>query len=214
MNEERWHRIEALYHDALKLGPEEREQFLERACEGDESLRTEVESLISSHESTADFLASPAFSLGIRVLANSQDETIRLEPGARLGHYEVLSRLGSGGMGVVYRAKDTRLERPVAVKLLPTAFSNEPDALKRFEQEARAASGVSHPNIAHIYDIGKAEEHHYIAMEYIEGDSLRVLLNRGPLSASEAIKIARQVAEALYAAHTAGIIHRDIKPEN
>lgn len=137
-----------------------------------------------------------------------------LSPGLVLGHYRVVSRLGAGGMGEVYRAWDTRLERDVALKVLPGEVAGDPERLRRFEQEARAASALNHPNVAHIYDIGEAGGVHYIAMEYVEGESLGARIGRGPLEVSEVVERARQVAEALEAAHEKGVTHRDIKPAN
>ncbi|MFY9611513.1 MAG: protein kinase [Blastocatellia bacterium] len=134
--------------------------------------------------------------------------------GARLGPYEILSSIGAGGMGEVYLAQDVRLERNVAIKLLPTQFTENPDSVRRFEREAKSASALNHPNIITIYEIGKANGAHYIAAEYIEGKTLRQHFNRERMSLRETLDVAIQVASALSAAHRAGIIHRDIKPEN
>ncbi len=137
-----------------------------------------------------------------------------LSPGAKLGLYEIVAPLGAGGMGEVYRAKDTRLERTVAIKLLPAGFSANLDRLQRFEQEARSASALNHPNIVTIYELGQDGSTHYIAMELVEGKTLREMLSAGPLPMRKAIEIAAQIADGLTKAHEAGITHRDLKPEN
>lgn len=139
---------------------------------------------------------------------------MNLATGTRLGPYELLSPLGKGGMGEVYRARDTRLDRTVAVKVLPASFSNDEDRLRRFEQEARATSALNHPNILTIYDIGSHQGSPYIVAELLEGGELRRQLNDGPLPQRKAIDYARQIASGLAAAHSKGITHRDLKPEN
>src|SRR5271170_406420 len=137
-----------------------------------------------------------------------------LANGTRLGSFEIVAPLGAGGMGEVYRARDTRLDRSVAIKLLPTMFSENIDRLQRFEQEARSASALNHPNIVTIYELGQDGSTRYIAMELVEGKTLRKLLASGSLPMRKAIEIAAQVAEGLTKAHEAGITHRDLKPEN
>jgi serine/threonine protein kinase len=137
-----------------------------------------------------------------------------ISPGTRLGTFAIISPLGAGGMGEVYRAKDTRLGREVAIKVLPEMVSTEKERLSRFEQEARAASALNHPNIVTIYELGQSESIHYIAMELVGGDTLRKLLDSGMVSWRKVIPIATQVADGLAKAHEAGIIHRDLKPEN
>src|SRR5215472_4837955 len=137
-----------------------------------------------------------------------------LTAGTRLGPYEVLSPLGAGGMGEVYRAKDTRLAREVAIKVLSPEVAGDPSRLKRFEKEARAASALNHPNIVTIYEIGSADSVSYIAMERVEGSTLRELLVSGPLPIKKVLQVATQIADGLAKAHEAGIVHRDLKPEN
>ena len=137
-----------------------------------------------------------------------------LQPGTRLGHYEITSLLGSGGMGEVYRAKDHKLGRDVAIKVLREELASDPERLRRFEQEARSASALNHPNIITIHDIGKHEATPYIAMEFVEGKTLREMLSEGPLPTKKLLQLATQIAEGLAKAHSAGIIHRDLKPEN
>ena len=135
-------------------------------------------------------------------------------PGKTFGHYEVLDKLGSGGMGEVYRAKDLELGREVAIKVLRKELASDPDGLKRFEREARTASALNHPNIATIYHIGEHEGTRYIAMELVAGQTLRELLNEGPLSTEKTLAFAEQIIAGLAKAHGAGIVHRDLKPEN
>src|ERR1700682_3113486 len=137
-----------------------------------------------------------------------------LSPGSRLGPYEIVAPIGAGGMGEVYRARDPRLGREVAIKVLPSSFSSDPDLLRRFEQEARAASALNHPNIITIHDIGSSDSTFYIAMEFVDGTSLRDLVASGPLPTKRMLGIGEQIAEGLAKAHSAGIVHRDLKPEN
>ena len=185
--------------------------FISQACSGDEDLRSEVESLIASHEQGGSFIDMPAFEAAASLLVDDNSE---LKTGEIIGSYEVLSFISRGGMGEVYLAEDKRLGRKVALKLLPSSFTKDDDRLRRFEQEARAASALNHPNIITIFEIREAASSHIIATEFVEGETLRNRLNRTALSVSEALGIAIQVADALSAAHKAGIIHRDIKPEN
>ncbi len=139
---------------------------------------------------------------------------MRLEAGKHFGLYKILSRIGAGGMGEIFLAEDTRLRRKITLKILPADLSGDRDRLRRFEQEAFAASALNHPNILTIYEFGAQDDTHFIATEYIEGETLREKLNRGALSLKEAVDIAEQIAFALAAAHSAGIVHRNIKPEN
>src|ERR1022692_3417337 len=137
-----------------------------------------------------------------------------LSPGTRFGNYEILQRLGAGGMGEVYRARDTRLDREVAIKTLSLDGGSHPDALARFGQEARAACALNHPNIVTIYELGQVDGTHYIAMELVDGETVRKLLGSGPIPFRKAVAIASQIADALAKAHEIGIVHRDLKPEN
>src|SRR6266699_1313660 len=140
--------------------------------------------------------------------------TVTITPGIRLGRYEIRSKLGEGGMGEVYLAQDTKLDRTVALKVLPADLANDQSRMRRFVQEARTASSLSHPNVAHIYEIEETNGVHFIAMEYVEGETLRHRISRSGVDLHEALDIAMQVAAALSAAHSAGITHRDVKPEN
>jgi Tol biopolymer transport system component/predicted Ser/Thr protein kinase len=212
MTPERWHRIKELFESALERPPEERYVFLDHACDGDEFLRKEVESLIASHEQTGSFIDSPAYELGAELLTEDHAE---LAVGQRIAHYEIVALLGSGGMGEVYLAHDTKLGREIALKLLPVQFTTNKDRLRRFEQEAHAASTLSHPNVCVIYEVGETEQgRHYIAMEYVDGVTLRQHMTEARLKLSEVLDVAVQVASGLAAAHDLGVVHRDVKPEN
>src|SRR5262245_3518467 len=210
MESERWQQIESLYYAALDRDAAQRASFLDGACAGDEELRREVESLLAVHEQAEGFLDTPAPEVAAQLIAEDQDQTMA---GQMISHYRVLSLLGAGGMGEVYLAEDTRLGRKVALKLLPQKFTQDRERVLRFQQEARAASALNHPNILTIYEIGEFEGRHFIATEYIDGQTLRELMN-AQIKLRAALDVATQVASALSAAHEAGIVHRDIKPEN
>jgi serine/threonine-protein kinase len=207
LTSERWRQLKEIFQAAVELPATERETYLAGACEGDPSLRAEIESLIAAHEEPGSFLSAPAFNL-----AEEPDADALL--GKSLGRYRILSLLGRGGMGEVYRAKDTTLGRDVAIKVLPPGFSIDRDRLRRFEKEARAASALNHPNIITIHEFGREEGVHFIVSEFIEGETLRRRIGSGRMNAAEILKIAIQITSALNAAHEAGIVHRDIKPEN
>lgn len=211
MTPEKWQQVKEIFQSAIELAPEKREAFLDAACAGDDSLRREVESLIRSHEEEGSFIDSPAYEVAAELLTEDEGRSL---VGEFVGPYKIVSLLGRGGMGEVYLAEDKRLGRRVAVKLLPIEFTRDVDRLRRFEREARAASALNHPNILTIYEVGRVGANHYIATEFIEGETLRASLRREEVSVNEALGVALQIASALSAAHKAGIIHRDIKPEN
>jgi eukaryotic-like serine/threonine-protein kinase len=212
MNADRWAQIDRLLDEALACAAGERATFLDAACAGDEELRHEVESLLAAHDRAEKrFLQAPALEVAAQKLAKQSNRSLA---GKTIGQFNVLAPLGAGGMGEVYLARDTRLNRKVALKMLPPQFTQDAVRVKRFEREARAASALNHPNIITIYDIGESGNEHYIATEYVDGKTLREKLNRGPLPQKDALEIAYQITDALAAAHEAGIIHRDIKPEN
>ena len=211
MTPERWQQVKHIFQSAIECSPDERAAFLAQACADDPKLRSEVESLISSHDQSEDSIEAVAVEAGTRMLGDIQTDQI---VGKRIGHYEVLSRLGHGGMGEVFLAQDVSLGRKVALKLLRREFTRNEARLRRFQQEARAASALNHPNILTIHEIGQEGDLQFIATEYIEGETLRQQISRARLTLSQCLDVAVQVASALTAAHQAGIIHRDIKPEN
>src|SRR5215210_2297123 len=198
MTPERWQRIKPLLQSALERDPDKRSAFLAAECAGDEALREEVQSLITSHEQAAKFIESPA----VEVMAGSlgDDHVV----GNKLGTYAIIARLGAGGMGEVYLAEDTRLGRKVALKVLPAYLTTEDEPIRRFQQEARSASALNHPNIITIYEIGEIDSRHFMATEFIEGETLYERLKAGPIKISESLDIAVQMTSALCAAHHAG----------
>ena len=211
MKPERWQQIDLLLQEALAREPEERPAFLALACGSDETLRREVESLIVSHDQAGNLLDTPLPQIAAEVLLKGRAQCVE---GQTIGHFKVLDQLGAGAMGEVYLAEDARLGRKVALKLLPAEFTQDLKRLHRFEQEARAASALNHPNILTIHEIGQADDLHFIATEFIDGQTLRQRMSGTRLKLSETLDIAAQCAAALAAAHEAGIVHRDIKPEN
>ena len=211
MNADRWRQIEQLYDSVRERDAGDRGRFLEQVCEGDEELRREVESLLSYETESAMLLDRPAIEIAARALA--ADRRSRMI-NRTLGHYKIESWLGAGGMGEVYCATDTRLDRAVAVKVLSEHLSEHPEALARFETEAKAAAALSHPRILAIHDFGEEDGIAYAVTELLKGETLRVRMTRSPLDEEESIQIAIAVAEGLAAAHSKGITHRDLKPEN
>src|SRR5262245_484287 len=215
MTPERYHQVNQLFHDALERAGEDRADFLKRACGGDESLRLAVERMLVAREQAGSFLNAPAFDAVANSLIQEHSGSLI---GCVIGHYRILSPIGAGGMGEVFLAQDTSLDRRVALKLLPTEFTRDRDRVRRFEQEAKAASALNHPNIVTIHEIRQTETEagalHFIAQEFIEGQTLRHRIREGMLPMSDAFDIAIQAANALHVAHAADIVHRDIKPEN
>jgi eukaryotic-like serine/threonine-protein kinase len=211
MTPDRWKRIENLLQSALERKPAERAAFLAIACADDEDLRKEVESLLASNEHADSFLKSPAVQYAAALIGDDKSNSML---GRRIGSYQIISHLGSGGMGEVYLAQDTRLGRKVALKLLPAFFIRNEERVQRFKQEARAASALNHPNVATIYEIGEEDQTIYIAMEYVEGLTLAAKISERQVETAQIIEIAAQVADALDEAHTRGTTHRDIKSEN
>ncbi len=211
MKPDRWRQIDVIFQAAIERDPAERAAFLDQACKSDPSLRREVESLIDSSEKAGSFIEAPVFKGAAELVANTEAGSLI---GRELGPYKITAVLGSGGMGEVYLAQDRRLGRRVALKLLPHYFTEDEQRLRRFQQEARAVSALNHPNIITIFEIGRSDSIHFLATEYIEGETIRRRLSSANLGVREALDIAIQVANALDAAHQAGIVHRDIKPEN
>ena len=211
MNAKRWKQVNDLFQLAVERAPEERATFLDEACHDDEGMRREVESLLTSYERTENFIEVPAFEVAPELVTN--DRTYALV-GKVIGHYRIESLIGVGGMGEVYLARDERLGRKAALKLLPRSLTTDETQLSRFKNEARTASALNHPNILTVYEIGAEGNVQFIATEFIEGITLRASLASGRIDSRRALEIAVQAASALSAAHDAGIVHRDIKPEN
>jgi serine/threonine-protein kinase len=207
-------RLKQLFGTALALPPHERPAFIAEECGDDDRLHAEVESLVRSHDKAGDFLERPPTIGGVlRELAPFAQRP-QFQPGQRLGPYEILARLGAGGMGEVYRARDVRLDRIVALKVLYPSGDEDEDARARFEHEARAISKINHPHICALYDIGRHDEVDFLVMEYLEGETLTARLERGPLPQSELVRRALEIADALARAHRHGVVHRDLKPSN
>ncbi|MGB8507727.1 MAG: protein kinase [Pyrinomonadaceae bacterium] len=214
MKADRWRQVEELYDAVIELPDAERAKFIEDACAGDEDLRQELLSLLDAQQRVGDFMESPALDIAAKMAAREQS-SIKHPPliGREIGPYKIEGFIGAGGMGEVYLAHDVRLNRKIALKILPPLFVSDPERVKRFERESRAVSALNHPNLITIHDIGIADEAHFIAMEFVTGKTVRALIDDG-LKIKDALAIATQVAEALSAAHQAGVLHRDIKPEN
>jgi serine/threonine protein kinase/Tol biopolymer transport system component len=211
MTPERWQQIDEVFQAAVVLGPSERAAFLKKACGADRVTHDRVSAMLASDDSGWDLIEHPALEVGAPVLA---DDRPQLTAEQHIGHYQIIHLIGRGGMGEVYLARDKRLNRKIALKLLPAGYLQQRERLRRFEQEAQAASALNHPNILTIYEIGEIDGQQFIATEFVEGETLRERLKRGDLSSEDAMDIAIQIGGALAAAHNAGIIHRDIKPEN
>src|SRR3989440_11456592 len=212
MNPERWQQASRILEIALERGPEGRTAYLDEVCADDAELRREVESLLAASAQAGSLLDSPAMAMAAPLFAHDFVKTV---PGQFIGRYKIITALGTGGMGEVYLAHDTRLGRKIALKLLPDHFTTDKDRLRRFEQEAHAASTLSHPNICMIHEVGETEDaRHFIAMEYVDGVTLRQHMTEALMKLSEVLDVAVQVASGLAASHEVGVVHRDIKPEN
>ncbi len=206
MTPKQWERLKNVFQDALDQPAHARREFIAERCANDVTVLREAEALLATHETAGTFLDEPA-----RV---DPADLETLVPGTVIGSYKVLDEIGRGGMGVVYLAEDTRLGRMVALKSLPSALALHPDLRQRLRREARAAATISHPSVAVVYALEEMGDHLFIASEYVRGETLREEISRGPIAPERAGAIALAIAEALAAAHEAGVIHRDLKPEN
>jgi serine/threonine protein kinase len=207
MASDNWKRVEELFEAAQKLPGEQRADFLRKASPDDARLRGEVESLLKAADSGHSLLdGSPLSSIAERAPA--------LKAGEKVGNFEIVAMIGRGGMGEVYRARDVRLKRDVAIKTLPSDFAFDRDRIARFEREARAASALNHPNIVSIYEIGAESGVSFIVSELVDGETLVRIIERGPLPLRKLIEVSTQICDGLATAHTAGVIHRDLKPGN
>ncbi|HXT20620.1 MAG TPA: serine/threonine-protein kinase, partial [Thermoanaerobaculia bacterium] len=213
MEPQRWQRIDALFHAALALPEGARAAFLDDVCAGDPALRDELQALLDSHQSSGVLDRPPPALVDDRPTTPHGRASTALPAGARLGPYEVIALLGAGGMGEVYRARDPRLGREVAIKRVRGGGPGV-EALRRFDREARAAGALNHPNLLAVYDVGVEAGMPYVVTELLEGETLRQRLRCGPIPPDEVLRIARQIASGLAAAHDKGIVHRDLKPEN
>jgi serine/threonine protein kinase len=218
MEPERWQQVKNILHSALEREPGQRGAYLARECGDDESLRREVEAFLAANDQAGSFFEMSAVRLAAEVVAEGGANVPRgkasVQIGQQLGSYQITSLLGKGGMGEVYRARDTKLKRDVAIKILSDEFSRDPDRVSRFQREAEVLASLNHPNIAAIYDLQEANGSRYLVLELVEGETLADRIARGPIPVEEALDIAKSICEALEAAHEKGIIHRDLKPAN
>ncbi len=218
MTPERWRQVTAIFHAALTREEAERAAFVASRCGNDPALRREVEAMVAAHQNADGFGEPPLFAVGAAAALDpappGADRPMNLPPGTKLGAFEVLALVGAGGMGEVYRARDTQLGRDVALKLLPDSFTHDPERLARFRREAQVLAALNHPHIGAIHGLNEADGHQLLVLELVDGRPLAEVIAKGPLPVGEALRVATEITEALEAAHDKGIIHRDLKPAN
>lgn len=217
MTPEQYEHLTELFHAALNIAPNQRPAFLDQVSDRDAKLRRELESLLAANEQGAACSEKPVDDIAAGFCHAQRDDGAAgnsFSPNSRIDHYEIRSLLGKGGMGEVYLAEDLRLHRKVALKILPVGVASNQDRMRRFKQEAQAAAALNHPHIAHIYEIGESAGTQFIAIEHIDGDTLRAKIHRDKVPLERLLKYLSQVAEGLTKAHAAGIVHRDLKPDN
>jgi eukaryotic-like serine/threonine-protein kinase len=212
--DDRWRQIEEICHAALERAQGQRAAYLREVCAGDDALRQEVESLLAQEKSAERFLESGGANIAAKMWPKAKTEDGQRLVGRQLGSYQMVSLLGAGGMGEVYQARDSKLSRDVAIKVLPEAFAHDADRLSRFQREAKLLASLNHPNIATIHGLEQYDGVHYLVMELLAGHTLAERIRGGPLAVEETLRISGQIAEALEAAHEKGVIHRDLKPAN
>lgn len=212
MDPERWQKLEELFHASLEREPVARAFFIADSCASDPEMRKELESMVEHHDRAGNMIESPAYDLVAETILG--EDSLHALIGKSLGQYQIIRVLGRGGLGVVFLAFDEALRRNVAIKFLNDDLASDSSRVQRFKQEAHAASALNHPNILTIFDIGEIDQRQFIVTEFVEGETLRDRLNTGHGDLRQALDICAQIASALTAAHTAGIVHRDIKPEN
>ena len=207
------HELRDVFDRAVSLPPKERGAFLARACGANEALRYQVERLLAAADARpgSGFDSEPGSDPAAGPIAAA---AMSLQPGTRLGPYEIVAALGAGGMGEVYKASDTRLDRTVAIKVLSRELTADPSARQRFDREARAIAALSHPHICGLHDVGHQDDVDFLVMEFLDGETLAARLRRGKLPLADALTCAIHIADALATAHRAGIVHRDLKPGN
>ena len=210
MTSDRWEQINRIYDAAMEIEEKRRASFLDEACREDSELRREVDSLLAMQAQANGFLEKPAVEEVVKAIKEEPPSLL----GRKLGPYQILAALGAGGMGEVYKARDTRLDRTVAIKVLPRYLSQRADLRQRFEREARALASLSHPHVCPIHDIGREDGIDFLVMEYLEGETLARRLRKGALPLEQALQYGVEIAQALDEAHRHGVIHRDLKPGN